>query len=422
MISNEKTTFVLKKKGLLSSDSLTFMMELYLPIIGKDATFLYLFLMNFLLHNDNKVLISDLIVLTRMTRQEFLLSRKSLESIGLISTFEKNDDPNVLLIINDPETPKNFFNNIVYKGLFINSTSKAEYERLCKKYSAKIDVNGYKDVSARINDTFKINFDSDELNLSDDVELIGRNKGTLKDNFSEVKLINYIKNNSQFTAGSFSDDEIKNMHRVATLYGLSESSIGELVIKSSNIRNKIGQKLDLELLRSNAEIYTKTFSLDSFKKIHKKSTIAGSTSDIAKRIEYYENTSPREFLMSKQNNVELVASDKRIIDSLAFNFHFSNGMINALLDYIMTIKNGDLNRNYVEKVASNLLRKHVTDTLSLLECIESSKKKMEEKKRIVPNATFAKDTSIQKMDYSFDTTGLNDSKEDFDDDEDYDII
>ncbi len=422
MISNEKTTFILKKKGLLSSDSLTFMMELYLPIIGKDATFLYLFLMNFLLHNDNKVVISDLIVLTRMTRQEFLLSRKSLESIGLISTFEKNGDPNVLLIINDPETPKNFFNNIVYKGLFINSTSKAEYERLCKKYSAKIDINGYTDVSARINDTFKINFDSDELNLSDDVELIGRNKGTLKDNFSEVKLINYIKNNSQFTAGSFSDDEIKNMHRVATLYGLSESSIGELVIKSSNIRNKIGQKLDLELLRSNAEIYTKTFSLDSLKKIHKKSTIVGSTSDVAKRIEYYENTSPREFLMSKQNNVELVASDKRIIDSLAFNFHFSNGMINALLDYIMTIKNGDLNRNYVEKVASNLLRKHVTDTLSLLECIESSKKKMQEKKRIAPNTTFAKDTSIQKMDYSFDTTGLNDSKDDFDDDEDYDII
>lgn len=414
----EKTHYLLKKKGLLSSDSLSFMMELYLPIIGKNATFFYLFLMNELLLGESIYTISDLEIKSRLTRQEFLLAKKSLESIGLLSTYEKSNNPTILLVLSDPETPKNFFNNVALKGLFINATSEKEFEEVLNKYSLNINLDGYQDVSASFNDSFKIEFSMEEINLKNDVELVGRNKGNFKDNFSTIKLNNYLKKNSQLKATSFSDEELEDIIRISTLYGISEEVCGELVLKSSDITKKIGSKLDLTALRNNAQIYVKTFNVDAIKTFRSKSEIINSTSDVAQRIKYYENTSPRNFIKSKQNNIEIVNSDKKIIDYLAFEMHFTDGMINALLDYVMKMKNGDLNKNYILKIASNLVRGGAKDTLSLLELLEGHK----DITTSTSTTTKKKDTSDKDVSRIVVDDTVLDASSVEDDDEDYDII
>lgn len=414
----EKTHYLLKKRGLLSSDSLSFMMELYLPIIGSDATFLYLFLMNEILLGETMFLISDLEIKSRLTRQEFLLAKRSLESIGLLTTYEKDTNPTALLVLSDPETPKNFFNNVVLKGLFINATSEKEFEKVLEKYSLNIDLNGYKDVSASITESFKIEFSMEEINLKNDVELVGRNKGNFKDNFSVVKLNNYLKKNSQLKASSFSDEELEQIRRVSTLYGINEEVCGELVLRSIDITKKLGSKLDLTSLRKNVQTYVKTFNVDAMKTFKAKSEIINSTSDIAKRINFYENTSPRNFIKSKQNNIELVSSDKKIIDYLAFEMHFTDGMINALLDYVMKIKNGDLNKNYIYKIASNLIRGGAKDTLSVLELLEGKKDLTSPSQNVTETK---KENKKQSSRIVVDDTVLDASA--FEDDgEDYDII
>lgn len=414
----EKTHYLLKKKGLLSSDSLSFMMELYLPIIGSNATFLYLFLMNQILLGETNFIISDLEVKSRLTRQEFLLAKKSLESIGLLATFEKSTNPTVLLVVSDPETPKNFFNNVVLKGLFVNATSEQEFHKVLDKYSLNINLDGYQDVSASITDSFKIEFSMEEINLNNDVQLVGRNKGNFKDNFSNIKLNNYLKKNSQLKASSFSDEELENIRRISTLYGINEDVCGELVLKSVDITQKIGSKLDLAALRKNVQTYVKTFNVDAMKAFQTKSEITNSTSDIANRINFYENTSPRNFIKSKQNNIELVSSDKKIIDYLAFDMHFTDGMINALLDYVMKIKNGDLNKNYILKIASNLIRGGAKDTLSVLELLEG-------KKDLVVTTSkpseVAKENKKESSRIVIDDSVLDASSVE-DDGEDYDII
>ena len=414
----EKTHYLLKKKGLLSSDSLSFMMELYLPIIGSNATFLYLFLMNQILLGETNFIISDLEVKSRLTRQEFLLAKKSLESIGLLATFEKSTNPTVLLVVSDPETPKNFFNNVVLKGLFVNATSEQEFHKVLDKYSLNINLDGYQDVSASITDSFKIEFSMEEINLNNDVQLVGRNKGNFKDNFSNIKLNNYLKKNSQLKASSFSDEELENIRRISTLYGINEDVCGELVLKSVDITQKIGSKLDLGALRKNVQTYVKTFNVDAMKAFQTKSEITNSTSDIANRINFYENTSPRNFIKSKQNNIELVSSDKKIIDYLAFDMHFTDGMINALLDYVMKIKNGDLNKNYILKIASNLIRGGAKDTLSVLELLEG-------KKDLVVTTSkpseVAKENKKESSRIVIDDSVLDASSVE-DDGEDYDII
>lgn len=411
-----KTHYLLKKRGLLSSDSLSFMMELYLPIIGKDATFLYLFLMNQILLGEVSFLISDLEIRSRLTRQEFLLAKKALESIGLLSTYQKATNPTILLVLSDPETPKNFFNNIVLKGLFVNATSEQEFEKVLNKYALNINLKGYEDISASVTDSFKIEFSMEEINLKNDVQLVGRNKGNFKDNFSTTKFNNYLKKTSQLTINSFSEEELSNIRRISTLYGISEELCGELVLKSIDASKRIGSKLDLMALRNNVQVYVKTFNLDAFKTF-KKTEIVNSNSDIAKRINFYENTSPRNFIKSKQNNIELVNSDKKIIDYLAFEMHFTDGMINALLDYVMRIKNGDLNKNYILKIASNLVRGGATDTLSVLEALEGKKDTV-----ITSNTQTQTKKNETSSRIVIDDSVIDSSSIEVDDDEDYDII
>ena len=58
----------------------------------------------------------------------------------------------------------------------------------------------------------------------------------------------------------------------------------------------------------------------------------------------------------------------------------TNGMINALLDYVLINKNGELNRAYVEKIASTLIRKGAKNTLDVLEILDKNSKKVKQEK------------------------------------------
>ena len=49
------------KRGLLPFESVEFIFDLYLPLIGNEATFLYLFLMNNVKNNEFNGKLGDLI-------------------------------------------------------------------------------------------------------------------------------------------------------------------------------------------------------------------------------------------------------------------------------------------------------------------------------------------------------------------------
>lgn len=360
--------YILKKRGLLASDSLKFIMDLYLPIIGETAAFLYLFLMNKINKGEVSGNYDDLIVKSYLSNQNFLLARQNLESIGLLNTYKKDDDSEIVFVLNDPETPKNFFDNFILKGLFITSSNEEEYKRIMSQYAVDINLKKYKDIGASVQDSYKIEFDYDVIENGKKVELVGRTKNPLKDNFSDVKLLNYLCKNFQLSANSLSEEEVNNIHRVATLHGLNEAGIGQLCGECLNLLNKRGNKIDILQLRKLAQIYVKNFDVTKIgKKLNTKKMQINSGSDAIKKVKYYESMSPYMFLREKQDGIDPVMSDRKIIDKLAFDMGLSDGMINALLDYTLTKCDGSLNEVFVMKVASTLIRKKVNDTLGVVE-------------------------------------------------------
>ena len=360
--------YILKKRGLLASDSLKFIMDLYLPIIGETAAFLYLFLMNKINKGEVSGNYDDLIVKSYLSKQNFLLARQNLESIGLLNTYKKDDDSEIVFVLNDPETPKNFFDNFILKGLFITSSNEEEYKRIMSQYAVDLNLKKYKDIGASVQDSYKIEFDYDVIENGKKVELVGRTRNPLKDNFSDVKLLNYLCKNFQLSANSLSEEEVNNIHRVATLHGLNEAGIGQLCGECLNLLNKKGNKIDILKLRKLAQIYVKNFDVTKIgKKLNTKKTQINSGSDAIKKVKYYESMSPYMFLREKQDGIDPVMSDRKIIDKLAFDMGLSDGMINALLDYTLTKCDGSLNEVFIMKVASTLIRKKVNDTLGVVE-------------------------------------------------------
>lgn len=360
--------YILKKRGLLASDSLKFIMDLYLPIIGETAAFLYLFLMNKINKGEVSGNYDDLIVKSYLSKQNFLLARQNLESIGLLNTYKKDDDSEIVFVLNDPETPKNFFDNFILKGLFITSSNEEEYKRIMSQYAVDLNLKKYKDIGASVQDSYKIEFDYDVIENGKKVELVGRTRNPLKDNFSDVKLLNYLCKNFQLSANSLSEEEVNNIHRVATLHGLNEAGIGQLCGECLNLLNKRGNKIDILKLRKLAQIYVKNFDVTKIgKKLNTKKTQINSGSDAIKKVKYYESMSPYMFLREKQDGIDPVMSDRKIIDKLAFDMGLSDGMINALLDYTLTKCDGSLNEVFIMKVASTLIRKKANDTLGVVE-------------------------------------------------------
>ena len=360
------------KRGLLEEGSLNYLFDLYLPLIGKDSAFLYMFLMNSIKTNRIFSTTNELINKCEMSLQDFLFAKKTLESIGLLSFYEKNDSSSYLYILNDVETPKNFFNNLVLKGLFIETVGEERFFEIINKYETKVNEEDYVNQSAKIQDSFQVIFDVKALDMNNGDKLLGRSKNNIKDNFSDIKLLNYLKKNTQINVKEFDEKYIEFAHKVGTLYGLSEEVIGSILSECYNPFGPKGRKFDENEVKRKAKAVVKSFTPNEIK-VLKKSNVNGN-SEWATKIRKYEETAPRLFLKEKQNGIDVVDADKNLLERLAFEFNFSSGMINALIDFVLTKKDGELSKNYILKLASTLIRKKCKSTLDVVNVLYDESK------------------------------------------------
>jgi len=362
---NLDAKYELRKSGFLDVTSISYLKDLYLPIISHEAFFLYLYLAE-VIKDGSEIsgTMKKLIVNSTLSSQSFQVAKRALESIGLINTYSKNDEDEYLIVVYDPHTPKKFLNNLVLAGLLSNSVGKEKFAKITEKYKIEKVGKEYKDVSASITDTYMISFDLEDLKSIDNEEFIGRNVNTIKTNFSDIKLLSYLKKTYQMNENALSDEELEFITGLGSLFGMKEKMIGDLVSQSYIQTLTKGSRLDKNKLKRLCQTYAKSYKVAEIK-VDKKTKI-NSNSDWGQKINYYESISPREFLEKKQNNVSLASSDFMLLSDLMSEYKFSNGMINALIDYVLTVKDGEINANYVKKIATTLLRKDVRNTLDVI--------------------------------------------------------
>ncbi len=385
--------YTLKRRGVLSINDNQFLYSLYLPIIGYKSLFIYEFLVNEYFYGSKENKLSHFIKFSNMKVGEFIENKNNLESVGLLQTLENEN--HYIFILKSVLNPNDFFENTVLKNLFISKVGKENALQIIKKYEIDdIDFSKYIDISAGVNESFEIKVDED-TKLDEEPELISVNKNEIKDSFDDTKLIEFIAKKSNISLKEFTNEDIKEMHRLGCLYGLNEDIMGYIMIDAYRFDNPKDKKVDYAYC--NKRCKTEISKYKAYNQ-HRYSSKVSSNTKEANKINYYEKISPRIFLKEKQNGVEPIMADLNIIDYLSQNMGFSDGVINVVLEYTLKNLDGKLLKNYIEKVAATMKRKDIKSTLEAYDyLLTNNNNKVKENKPIINETAATKSIDLDEI-------------------------
>ena len=175
---------------------------------------------------------------------------------------------------------------------------------------------------------------------------------------------------------------MKEVERLASLYGVSEEVVANVVAEHYDPNKDKGERLDFEEINK-ALINEVNYVFITKKRGAKKSTVSGDT-DIANKINLFEKISPIELLKILQGGTKAAPSDIKIIETLSKDYQLSNGVINVIIDFVLSMNKNILSRGYAEKMAASFNREGIEtaiDAMNYCNEVLTSKSKSRTRKR-----------------------------------------
>lgn len=381
-IENNSYLSIRKHFSLSKSDEevLSF---LYLPIIKGNAYSLYLSLYNYShLNSISYDLFHDEIFsLLGFSMTDFNLARMNLEGIGLLEVLRKEDmeTKNISYIYNllPPASPKKFFNDILLRTAFSEIVGKKRYFLLYNYFQIeKKDIpEDYVNVTTPFKDVFSINIPEDDDSLKPVNENFVDKVYKTQCQFDRKSLKKKLKEN-QFDFMWIKND-IKEIENIANLYEIKLDDVCDLIIKNTDSDNIFY----LESFKKDAR------SFHNFKSDREYSAndVIVSDNGYMKIIQKFNSVTPQEYL-SIYFNANPTSFMLKVIEDMTNNLHFSNPIINVVLDYCLRKTKGEFNSTYIQKVAftlSSLDVKSAYDAMTKLNSrdFEAHKKSKKEKSK-----------------------------------------
>lgn len=395
--------------NLLASDSYTIinqsvftefdkkiLVNLYEPIIGYSAIALYLTLISDL---DKLELMSltythhHLMTIMKSDLTNIEKSRKALEALGLLKTYVKksNNSNEYLYELYSPLSPYEFFNNSILSILLKNNIGDMEYNNLVKYYRhPNFKLDEYEEITSKLNDTFT-SVSSIEANNE---ELRKQTKlGVAIDNLIDFDLIIESIPSGLINAKTFNKRMRELINELAFVYNIDTLKMCDIirlvlsengVISKDKLREAVRKSYEFNNNGSKPTLIYKT------QPEYLKTRIDGSAS--SKMIYVFENTTPYEFLKSKNKGVEPIKRELDILDHLASDFKLTPGVINVLIDYEIRINDGKLLKNHIDAIASSWIKKGIKTVPEAMETARKNYKDSNDRKnnsKVMPRTKFA---------------------------------
>lgn len=348
------------------------LLRLYQPIIGYGPVNLYLSLLNEV--EGEKIVTTGakkhirLFEIMLIDNNKFLKFRKYLEALGLLKTYvlEGESENRYIYRLYAPLMPNKFFAHPILNNLFKRNVSVEEYDRTRVYFENKINVKStYKEISTHINELFfndikniKSNDDSNIFNIRERIE--GEISSTFDFEAFTVGLKDY-----QIPKKILTNAVLKEIANYAVLYKISAIDMRQVVAQSLDY-DGYEKKINLEKLEYFSKLHydTNVKNVKNSKKVEvreiKVTTLPGNTS-ISKKVQLFNDITPQEFLKIRNNNMEPLSCDLLLVKKLKDSTNLLDPVINVILDYSLEKLEGKLIPNYVERVASSLVRANIND-------------------------------------------------------------
>ena len=358
----QSDVYQIKLASLVSNVDKDVMVELYQPLVGANATILYLTLLKQKRNEEDEIEydLTHLLNILQFTPAQFLSARRMLEGVGLLRSY-CNDVRQYIYVLYAPKNPKDFFDDVLFKGLLIQSIGEKETKKLAYRYKVNLTINPeYEEVSASFVDIFHPNYDDAAFKKNFKESFVGHDEGRIRINFNDDLFTKYLSEALSIRDLTVGKRDLKEIARYSTLFGFSEKQMASVVANVYNVNDTV--KIDFAKLALRAEEELRT----SKPVVPENVSVMKSNDPIAQKCRLMESTPPAKYLQLKQNNTKVSRSDLAIVDSLTKNYGFSHGVINAIIDYALEKCDNTLNLNYCEKVASSLARENVKSAIDAM--------------------------------------------------------
>lgn len=317
----------------LSEDGISSLLTLYLPIIGNDAVLLYL-----LLHSEGRLSRtqephSRIFELLNRSPQEIEQARIHLEEYMLLRTYvqEGENRSSFLYHLNAPLPSESFLSSREFLAAYTRAAGTRQADSTVAKFVAgNLSTSGYQDITASVR----------KLPSERDYDAaVSFQRITPKYSFAKKDIdINFDYDRFFLTTSDLvfpnvlrTRENLQLIGTLATLHGLS----------ADKMRTLVGRCVDIESSTLNTEML--------------KEACEKAVPDITKARDMY-TLPPVSFLMAKQNGAMVSRADRVILEKLKMDMHFSNEVINVMIEYILKRSDNRLNSRFVDMIAGEWAR------------------------------------------------------------------
>lgn len=383
--------YFIYNKGIITSEKIKILTNLYQPIIGYTAISLYLTFYNDLNNKSQESLEythHHLMTNMQLKLDSIIDARRKLEGIGLLKTYLKRGEiDNYVYILYSPLSSYEFFNHPILNIVLYNNIGAVEYEKLQIFYKVpRISLKDYEDITEEFQDVFTSSVNTNLLFDNSDIQKDSWLEIQMKSNLDIDLLINSIPKRL-VSDKCFSEETKKLILNLAYIYKIDNMNMQGLVRNSLNERGMIDKN---ELRKSARNFYQfenngRLPTLIYNKQPDYLKTPLGGDSKLAKIIYMFENTSPYDFLRKSYGNTEPTNRDKKLIENLMLEQKLNPGVVNVLIDYVLKVNNKKLNKDYIETIVGQWKRLKVETVVDAMDVCKKEHKKF--KKIVMKNET-----------------------------------
>lgn len=364
-------TFVVVTSEPLSEYKRKIFDDFYSPIVGVMASSLYnsfFTVLEFGKTESNPIKHEMLCKKLKLTEEAFLEARRSLEAIGLLDTYVKSTPYEVqyLYVVKNVLTPYQFLTNSMYSNLLNVALGEEGYMNIIGEYMVhRYNVVEFENITSSFDEVFEVGYyksNDESWWINDTPQNI-----TIKAKHFDYDYFLVLVGASNLVSDEVlrSSELYHEINQLAFVFMLTAEELKEVVLSSSN-----GQTVDFDMLRH----YARRAYEDKNKGIaikHKKNVIV-STND--KLVTALETLSPAEIIKNKYGTAP-TGSEIEMFNRLLNDTGVSVGVLNALILYVLSNKNGEIpSYNYFLKILNTWIRQNVKTTLDALEIINNPPK------------------------------------------------
>lgn len=396
---SKEDCFEVRLGSMLASYDRDILTTLYQPVIGYAALALYFTLWSETKRSDYRAIRKHDEILKTMGIElsELLKARKALEGIGLLKSYRKKQNRvfHYFYELYAPKSPEDFFDDVVFKGVLSERIGAKEVERLSLMLSSpKKDISSYDEITASFYDVFNLD-ERETMRVMNIRTTRGRKTVEIRGNFDSNEFLSELQNTAMISPDAFQAEDLKELSRIATLFGLSGAWMSFVVSRCYHPERE--EHLDFK------EVFEEARKLKSGVNIRETSYESKEYRDedaFGKKLNEMTQNPPFEYLKLKQNYTNPSPADVKIINLLSEQYGLSGPVINAIVDYTLIRCHDSLPQAYVEKLAATMARKGVTTALAACNALKggtSKKKKAQESQTEMSEKESTSDVSVEDL-------------------------